>query len=517
MDHHLLTSARLRAPGRPAIAVLVLALFAVAGPVLALGAGGASAAPRQSHRGERHTVVGRYGPKPARSTATAPLGHAGRWITNADGQIVVLHGINLVAKTQASGFAPAGLGFGAADAAFLAKAGFNAVRLGVIYQALEPAPGVFDDDYLDSIVATQQLLARYGIYSLVDMHDDDWGPSFGGEGFPKWATPGGTQNTSWDDFWADESGPGGIPLQSYYAEAVEHVAQRFADESYVLGYDLINEPNPGEQTATCTNPLVCTLDPGLTTFYRQVITAVRKVDPHHLAWVEPNLEYDSGGAESIPSLGDPEVGFSFHVYCLLNAVSGGTEDNSAFCPADEKLVFGAAQQESERTGDALMLTEFGSTPDTGLIERVANEADAAMMSWTEWTLTSNGSTDFAATPSLIKNEHLPPTGSNVNKAQLDALVRAYPQLISGTPRSWSYDPSTGAFSLTYSTERAAGEGVFASGAKTEIALPALDYPRGYTATVSGGSVVSRADAHELVVSAAAGAGSVTVRVAPAGR
>jgi endoglycosylceramidase len=454
----------------------------------------------------------------AHPAASVPmLSHAGRWITDPQGRVVVLHGMNLVAKTTASDFAPAGLGFDSADAAFLAAEGFNVVRLGVIYQALEPEPGVFDDAYLNSIVSTQRLLARYGIYSLVDMHDDDWGPAYSGEGFPLWATPSGDQDHAWDSFWANTAGPGGTGLQDYYAAMVRHVAQRFAGLPYVLGYDVINEPQPGSLSDECANPVACPLDGALTSFYERVIPQIRAADPHHLIWVEPNLDYDAGGAENLPSLGDPEIGFSFHDYCLLNAASGGTEDNSTVCPTDERLVMSNAEAQSSRTGMALMMTEFGSTPLTGLITRVADEADADELSWTEWTLTTNGTTDFASTPSLIDNEHLPPTGSNINAAQEHVLVRAYPQLIAGTPTSWSYDPDAHTFKLAYSTARAAGGGSFPAGSVTRVELPPLDYPDGYGVTVKGASVVSSAHSTLLLLASNPSARSVTVTVTPGQR
>ena len=58
---------------------------------------------------------------------TAPLSHSGRWITDAKGRVVILHGVNMVYKRPP--YYPAAAGFGADDAAFLQRNGFNAVRL----------------------------------------------------------------------------------------------------------------------------------------------------------------------------------------------------------------------------------------------------------------------------------------------------------------------------------------------------------------------------------------------------
>src|SRR3954451_12637029 len=100
---------------------------------------------------------------PAHAAPTLPLGHAGRWITDADGRVVVLHGLNMVYKRPP--YAPDAIGFGDDDAAFLAKEGYDTVRVGVIYEAVEPRPGVYEDNYLDRIERTVATLHRHGIVS----------------------------------------------------------------------------------------------------------------------------------------------------------------------------------------------------------------------------------------------------------------------------------------------------------------------------------------------------------------
>jgi endoglycosylceramidase len=450
-------------------------------------------------------------PAPA-AALDGPLSHAGRWITDRAGRVVIVHGMNVVAKTPP--YAPDAMGFGSDDAAFLAANGFDVVRLGVIYQALEPRPGVYDDRYLRRIVRTQRLLARHGIFSLIDFHDDKWGPAFGGQGFPRWATVGGSLNDAWDSFWADRPGPGGVGLQDRYAAAWRHTAARFAGARYVLGYDVVNEPQPGSLGVFCLNPVFCPLDRPLGAFYKRVLGQIRAVDRAHLVWVEPNLDYDSGGAESVPALGDPQTGFSFHDYCLTSVTSGGTQDNPVFCPLDEQMVLGNAESQTAQTGEALLLSEFGSTPVTAAIGRVADEADAHRISWTEWTYTSNGSTDFAATPSLVRNDHLPPRGSNVDAAQLEVLARPYPRAVAGTPLAWRFDSFARTFSLTYSVSRADGRGMFAPRSATEVELPALVYPGGYGVVLSGATVCAPYSQAVLRVCSVAGATTVTVRVTP---
>ena len=162
--------------------------------------------------------------KPAPPTQTAAvspsrLGHAGRWLTDDKGRAVILRGFNMVNKFPP--FTLSAIGFGEEDAALLAKEGFNAVRVGVIYSAVEPRPGEYDERYLEDIERTVTLLARHGILSLVDFHQDLYGPVLNGEGLPEWATlldgmePGPSKGFPFDYFRAAGGGAG---LRQFLAE-----------------------------------------------------------------------------------------------------------------------------------------------------------------------------------------------------------------------------------------------------------------------------------------------------------
>src|SRR4051794_21830576 len=99
-----------------------------------------------------------------------PFAHVGRFITDSQGRVFTTHGVNLVYKVAP--YEPSVTGFGGDDAAFLAREGFNSVRLGIIYKAVEPAPGVYDDAYLAKIAQTAALLEDSGITPLLDFHQD---------------------------------------------------------------------------------------------------------------------------------------------------------------------------------------------------------------------------------------------------------------------------------------------------------------------------------------------------------
>ncbi len=223
----------------------------------------------------------------ASAAPTLPLGHAGRWTTDATGRVVVVHGINMVYKLPP--YYPAKAGFGDDDAAFLARIGFNAVRVGVIWKALEPTPGHYSDAYIAQIASTVKTLARHGVLSLLDFHQDMYNERFQGEGAPDWAVQdGGLPNLpkagfptnyllnpalqhAFDEFWANAPGPGGVGLADRFAAAWAHVAAAFRRTPSVLGYELFNEPWPGTVWAPCAALAGCpAFDVKLSAFYRRV-------------------------------------------------------------------------------------------------------------------------------------------------------------------------------------------------------------------------------------------------------
>ena len=199
-----------------------------------------------------------------------PIGHAGRWMTDGSGRVLVVHGVNVPSKLMPA--YPAALDFGDDDAALLASLGLDAVRLTVERYAVEPKAGRFDDAYLAHVADTVRLLWRHGIASLVDFHQDEYGPVFYDNGFPDWMTmtdglpnlfevgfpaqyvANPALNRAFDHFWPDDTGPSGRPLQADDAAIESHVAAALRGEAGILGYEAINEPWPGTQYPACFNP-----------------------------------------------------------------------------------------------------------------------------------------------------------------------------------------------------------------------------------------------------------------------
>lgn len=479
------------------------------------------------------TVLIATTPVAARTVPAPPwlplLGHQGRFIANSSGQVVILHGFNVVAKVAP--YEPAADGFGAPDAAFLAAHGFNAVRLGVILEGLEATPGHYNAAYLDSIKSTVDLLGRYGIYSLIDFHQDMYNQRFQGEGLPAWMIddnglpaepqtgfPGNyfampALNRAFDNFWADTPVAGGKGAQDWYAQAWGHVASALAGDSNVVGYDLLNEPWPGSEWPSCFPPAGCPLfdQRSLAPFYAKVTTAIRAVDRAHLIFDEPALPFDYSAPTYLPKPADTRTGLDFHVYCLAAVGAPETAPTRSVCDHVESTTVGNALAHAAASGGPLVLSEFGATTDATELRTVAELADGSSIPWIEWAFCACGDPTGSANESLVYDPAEPPVGANVDTVVLNALDEPYPQLVGGTPGGYSYDPASRTFSFTYSTTDPAGRTLRSP---TVVYVPSLDYPLGYRATVQGARVSSEPGATDLVLSPLPGARTVTLTVTP---
>lgn len=475
-----------------------------------------------------HGEVGRFGASGTVPTASGGgLSGTGTWITNSAGQVVILHGVNEVYKLAP--YEPAASGFSEDDAEFLAANGFNVVRLGVIWAAVEPEPGVYDTDYLASLSQTVQMLADHGIYTLLDMHQDLYSSTFAGEGAPEWATQTGglpnqnfgfpgsyylnlAMNHAWTQFWNNAESPTGLGLQDAYAQMWENVASYFSGNTAVIGYDVMNEPFPGFSWLPTLLGSPFFGYQQLTPFYNQVIAAIRAVDPTTPVYIEPANPAVSeildilGFPTTLGAVDDPNAVLAFHDYC-------GGQSLSALCGYIAKALARSAHDYAQKHGIPAFMNEFGATSATGDLTKQMNAGNGYLMSWAVWAYTGKGDITTSGThdgEALVYDPALPPTGNNVNSGNLGILSAPYPQVVSGTPKKWSYADGTLAFS--YTTARVDGTGDFAAGAETVISVPAVQFPNGYQVSVVGGHVVSAANAAQLVIAADDGATAVSVTV-----
>jgi endoglycosylceramidase len=187
----------------------------------------------------------------------------GSRFVDCEGRQVLLHGINLVNKNPLVRY----LGDeGPETFAAFREWGFNCVRLGVIWDGLEPEPGVYDDMYLSGLDRRIAWARDAGLVVYLDMHQDLYSVLYS-DGAPRWATlsegaphvtgevwsdayfTSPAVQTALDNFWANAPAPDGMGLQDHLARCWALLAARYATEPAVIGYDLLNEPVPGSKSA----------------------------------------------------------------------------------------------------------------------------------------------------------------------------------------------------------------------------------------------------------------------------
>lgn len=460
-----------------------------------------------------------------------PLRHDGRWLTDADGRVVIFHGLNVAYKSDP--YTPQAQGFTREDAAMLAREGFSSVRLWIWWSAIEPSPGVWDDS---SLAATKQFigwLQQYGITVRLNFAQVIWGQEFGGIGFPDWAanTDGlpsvnlggdiedGTVEPSiqraFDNLYANEAYPDSIGLTDHLSRVWQHVIAYFKGTPGIIAYDVFNEPEAGTQTNTCNNPAGCPIfdTQTLAPFFVKEVAAMRAVDPTTLIQYEPYVLDATGLFATYVNAGkDKNLELTFHYYPQTDTALSTT------APAAYRLF----ETDATNNGDAIENTEFGATDDLTQIRGVIDTADSQMMGWLYWAFYSTEPTGNPATPTtetinpqegIILDPTQPPTEANLKVAKLQVLDRPYPFLIAGTPTSWNFNVTSNVFTLAYSTTPVSGGPPIAK--PTVVVVPQRLYPSGYTVSATGATVVSLPNVNALTLVANQGATAVSVTVSPA--
>ena len=496
-------------------------------------------------------VVSQAGVAGVPSFLSAP---GGPYLYDRQHRMVLFHGVNVVYK-HAPYIAYPDPGrpwdFGAHDAQALRDLGFNVVRLGIEWQALEPGsggpnqPGICTAGtpapphefnpavaarYLRHVKATVDLLARYGISTLLDMHQDVYNRNFRGEGAPDWAVctdgapivPSGGRwsdnyanpelQTAVQHFWSNDVVGN---LQGNFDLAWAAVARTFENDPWVIGYDPYNEPfSTATQTAassTYTGQLECFytgkdhtgfLASGLDSLVcpanvpdNGVVPTIEAIDHHHLIFVEPDIYWVNGG--NIPSqLGPmpfPRLVFNFHVYCGDRSPVTGNPTNLLQCLESEETT--ANEQDVTRlsmssadqpTGPAIFMSEFGASTSVQLVGFDAEAAGLDELGWAYWAWKYYDDPTGSSAEGLVL-----PDGSY--SPVVSVLARTYPQQVAGDPNSIQFNPFSGAFTMVYAPTLAA------RGVTTVDVAAAEHYPNGWCAAVRGGRITSASGATHLTI------------------
>lgn len=211
-----------------------------------------------------------------------------------------------VAKTDSFYTAWLNSHFTGSDADSMAKWGFNAVRVALHYKwftlPIEDEPVEGEQTWIgtgfslvDSLV---KWCGRNQMYVILDMH----------------GAPGGQGgNSSISDYDPDkpslwESEDNKVKLIELWGK----IAERYSDEQWIGGYDLINEPNWDLPGGTALREI-----------YERITEKIREVDQNHIIFIEGNW-YANTFTGLTPPDWDDNLAYSFHKYWSSNT-SGSLE------------------------------------------------------------------------------------------------------------------------------------------------------------------------------------------------
>ncbi|KAI9197354.1 Endoglycoceramidase [Polychytrium aggregatum] len=406
------------------------------------------------------------------------------------------------------------------DAHFLADVNLNIIRLAIMWSGVEPDQGSYNQSYIDTVKGIVEMCARYGIYVLLDLHQDILSEKICGEGLPGWATdtsssglvqpppfPMPLQWGPWSDPIPTLKECKSHPWPNYqltpaaakayqnlydnkngYADALaafwKKVASEFKNYTNVIGYDLLNEPFAGDLWG---NPLVLAIEGfsaryNLQPLYEKIHRAIRSVDTEKFIFFEsPTTDNNYNGFTQPPggfAYGNRSI-ISYHYYHPM-------PNRFTLDVHIQKRLADAA-----RLNCGLMMTEFDIAKANIGLPQLLDHADAGLQSWLGWEykrlvpITGFGDSFFNDTTGLL------------HPRTVSELSRTYPSATAGNLISFNFRRSDAQFTMTYA---ARSQSV---GQLTLIQVQrAVHYPSGVRVSITGPAVWKNCGEISSVISVA---------------
>jgi len=175
----------------------------------------------------------------------------------------------------------------------IASWGFNSIRLPFCYYLLTPKdqPSVYLEEGFAVIDTLLQWCQKNELYLILDMH----------------CAPGGQNKDNISDADGIEARLWTEPAnQTRTVDIWKKIAERYASEEWIGGYDLINEPVlPSGHTNVELRQL-----------YMRITQAIREVDTNHIIFIEGNWYATDFNSLTPPF--DANLVYSFHRYWCEN-------------------------------------------------------------------------------------------------------------------------------------------------------------------------------------------------------
>lgn len=433
------------------------------------------------------------------------------------GRHVILHGVNMVYKgSRVNGRMDYYPKWGEEDFRRLHDWGFNVIRLGLIWDAVEPHPGQYNEEYLAWVGRMLDLCQEYHIYAVLDMHQDLYSVLYS-DGAPEWATLTGGKphdpgelwsdaylfseavQAAFDNFWANAP-VRGKGLQEWYRDMWLHVVRQFKGHPALLGYDFLNEPFPGSSArqimaallsrfaelssedmfelfsdgekklealallenhevysavAEAAAPLVAAFEQEeLAGFYNSITQAVRSIDPEAIIFRE-HCYFSNMGIECRVPLIESEPGIADAYQAYSPHGYDLVVDTAAVQQASNKridFIFAAHRRTQERLHIPVLVGEWGG-----------HEHYSDGLQHIEHILGI-----FAA--NLWSSTYWCYDDSFYKAPVLDVLKRPYPQAVCGSLLAWNYDHENRAFTMEWDEEGSEPSLVYVSSRDFEVEL-----------------------------------------------
>ena len=397
------------------------------------------------------------------------------------GREVLLQGINFVCKEKEMGYL-----WPEHDKLFawFAECGFNLIRLGIFWDAVEPQPGKYDDAYLEKIRKVILEAEKNRLYVLVDMHQDLWSVLYG-DGAPEWATiTDGAAHPSdcamWFDaylrsdaiinaaehFWNNDKAEDGIGLIDHYADMWGYIAEKLAGCENIIGYEPMNEPFMGSLARNTFGMAAAKTREKYPEFD---FTTMQGVTPESQAYMsrivgDAFVEFDKNTLmpfyqrmyDVLRTRTTAALATGGNIYCSANFPSGigrvsgadGEESRQIYAPhgydsvvdsdryenfsrENVENLFAMKREEQERLGLPVIVGEWGAFPSKDFTDKLIDHMNGILEKYL-WS-----SAYWQYLPGMEKDSNY------------DALKRAYPARIDGELRSYHYDRSKQEFSVTW--------------------------------------------------------------------
>ena len=175
----------------------------------------------------------------------------GQNFVDPEGRQILFSGINFISKNPQENYMPVQ---GKETIEQFRTWGFNCIRLGIIWDGLEPEPGKYNEVYLKEIDKRIQWATDNDIYVFLDMHQDLYGAKYS-DGAPDWATLDEGQphyrgavwsdsylispavQKAFDHFWLNTPASDGVGIQDHYANLWKYI-NRSRMVNYILVYPI---------------------------------------------------------------------------------------------------------------------------------------------------------------------------------------------------------------------------------------------------------------------------------------